>query len=140
MNKNWLLVAAGAMAIWFVGKKKITGDQIKWQFTGLDINKLALNIQLINPTNTPINFSAFVAEIFINGSSLGILDYRSATTLSGNGMKNISIPIKLNPLAAITLLGFIRNPSALKKATIMLDGTINAENISIPFKQSINLA
>lgn len=140
MNKNLLLIAAGAIAIWFVGKKKIAGDQIKWQFTGLDINKLALNIQLINPTNTPINFSAFVAEIFINGSSLGILDYRSATTLSGNGMKNISIPIKLNPLAAITLLGFIRNPSALKKATIMLDGTINAENISIPFKQSINLA
>jgi LEA14-like dessication related protein len=140
MNKNWLLVAAGAIAIWFVGKKKIAGDQIKWQFTGLDINKLALNIQLINPTNTPLNFSAFVAEIFINGSSLGILDYRSATTLSANGMKNISIPIKLNPLAAITLLGFIRNPQALKKATITLDGTINAENISIPFKQNINLA
>ncbi len=140
MNKNWLLLAVGAIGLYFVSKKKLASDQIKWRFTGLDINKLALQIELINPTNTPLNFSAFVAEIFINGSSLGILDYRNATTLTGGTSKTISIPIKINPLAAITLLGFVRNPSALKKATIMLDGTINAENISIPFKQAINLA
>lgn len=124
--------------LWLYNKKS-TGNQIRWRFSGLDLKKPALNIELINPTNTPISFSAFVADLVINGTSAGILDYRQATILEANGVKNITIPVKLNPLAAITVLPTLRNKALIKNAQVILDGTINAENISIPFKQQISL-
>ena len=140
MNKTFLIIAAAGLAFFYLAKKKVASGSIKWMVTGLDLKNKSINIQLINPSNTPINFKAFVAEVLLNNSSLGILDYRNATILSGNGFKNITIPIKFNPLALLSLVGYIKNPEALKKATIMLDGTINAENITIPFKQQVNIA
>jgi len=141
MNKKVLLVIGGAIAaFYFLGKKKIASDQLVWRFTGFDFKRIAIQIELINPTNTSLNFSAFVAEVLVNDNQVGILDYRQQTKLSGNSNKVISIPIKINPMAAITFIPFLLNRSAIKNAKIVLKGTINAENISIPFSTPINIA
>lgn len=124
--------------MWFVTRKKIAGDQLKWQLAGFDLKKLALQINLINPTNTPINFSAYVAELFVNNKSAGILDYRNATTLPGGGSQIISIPIRINPLATITMIPLLRS-GALKNAKLRLAGTLTAEGIAIPFDQPVSL-
>ena len=133
----WLV--AGGLGLWWFMRKKSAGDQIKWQIQGIDLKKLSLKIQLINPTNTPILFSAYVAELYMNNSNVGVLDYRNQITIAANGSNNISIPIKLNPIAAVTALPAIIRAKSVR-ANWRLKGTLNAENIAIPFDQPVNFA
>ena len=74
----------------------------------------------------------------VNGKSAGILDYRQQTTLAAGGSKTISIPIRLNPIAAITLVPILRSKAAIKNAQVTLQGTLNAEGISTTFNTPVN--
>ena len=89
-----------------------------------------------NPTNTPINFDALVSDVSLNGSNVGIIDFRQKTTIPGAGSKNIIVPIKLNALGVIQFL----TSKAKQIKEVGFEGTINAEGLSFPFSEKFNLA
>jgi len=133
--KNWLLLVGGGYLAYKLLNKGNAGKSIKWNITGIDIKRKALTIQLINPTNTPINFDALVSDVSLNGTNIGIVDFREKTLIPGTGAKNIIVPIKLNALGVIQFLtGKIQ-----KIKEVGFTGTLNAEGVSFPFVEKFNL-
>jgi len=133
--KNYLLIGAGLFAAYYFLKKGNAGKSIKWNIVGLDIKSKAITIELINPTNTPLNFDALVSDVSLNGTNVGIIDYRQKTLIPGAGAKRINVPIKLNALGVIQFL-----TSKLSKIKeVAFNGTLNAEGVSFPFSESIKL-
>jgi LEA14-like dessication related protein len=123
-------------AAYFLYRKRNAGQSIKWNITGLDIKRKAITMQLINPTNTNINFNALVSDVSLNGSNVGIIDFRQKTIIPGPGSKNIIVPIKLNALGLIQFL----TSKAYKIKEVGFTGTINAEGVAFPFEEKFNLA
>jgi LEA14-like dessication related protein len=136
MNKNILLIGAGLYAAYFLLRKRNAGQSVKWNITGIDIKRKALTMQIINPTNTPINFDALVSDVSLNGANVGIIDFRQKTLIPGAGSKNIIVPIKLNALGVIQFL----TSKAKQIKQLGFEGTINAEGVSFPFFEKFNLA
>lgn len=133
MNK-YLIGIAGALGLFWLLRKTTAGNQLKYSFRGIDLIKRTIGIELINPTNTPLNFSAVVADVLLNGNNIGLIDFRQKTTIEPNGSKVINIPIKLNPIG---LASFALSKVRTFK-TLAFDGTLNAEKFSLPFKEVIN--
>lgn len=136
MNKNILLIGAGLYAVYFLLTKRNAGQSVKWNITGIDIKRKALTMQIINPTNTPINFDALVSDVSLNGANVGIIDFRQKTLIPGASSKNIIVPIKLNALGIIQFL----TSKAYKIKEVGFTGTINAEGVAFPFEEKFNLA
>jgi hypothetical protein len=132
-----ILAAAGL----FFGRKFFTSGRIQISIIGLDLRQRAIKIELINPTNTSLQVSAFVASLTLAGQNFATLDYRQALTITATDRKVVLIPIRLNPINGAKLLAQILYGSGagLKGSQIDIDGTINSEGLSIPVKTSIPL-
>lgn len=134
--KNIGLLLIGGLGLWYLLKKGTASNQLKWNIVGIDAGKKAISVDLINPTNTPLQFAALVADIKANGAPVGIMDYRKPTIIPATGSTRIQIPMKLNPMGVIQFLS-----AGLKKiSTLEFSGTLNAEGLSIPFTEVLNLS
>jgi hypothetical protein len=133
--KNLGILVLGGGLLWYFLRKGAASNQLKWQVMGLDIKRRTISIDLINPTNTPLKFSALVSDIKANGAPVGLLDYRQPTTIAPLGKTKINIPMKLN---ALGVLQFI-SQGLQKIKSIEFTGTLNAEGLSIPFNEIVKL-
>jgi hypothetical protein len=132
MNKT-LLYVAGALGLIWIFRKSSASSSLKYVFKGIDLRNRSISVELINPSNTPLNFTALVADVLLNDSNVGLIDFRQNTQIPAAGSKVINIPIKLNPIG---LLQFTLS-KARNFQTIGFNGTLNAEKLSIPFNEVI---
>jgi hypothetical protein len=133
MNKT-LLYIAGALGLFWLFRKKTASGSLKYVFKGIDLKNRTIGVELINPSNTPLNFTALVADVLLNGSNIGLIDFRQKTTIPAAGSKVINIPVKLSPIGILQFsLSKVRNFK-----TIAFNGTLNAENLTLPFTEQIN--
>lgn len=139
MKGNVIALLVVAAALYF-GRKLFSAGRVSFRIIGANLRKLSLQVELINPTNTPLSVDAFVASLLINNQSFGTLDFRNRITLTATDRQVINIPIRLNPVGGAQLLRQILTGStSLRNAQIEVDGTLNSENVVIPVKATIPL-
>lgn len=90
-----------------------------------------LEVDIINPTNSSINFDSITLDLSVNDFPISTLNYQKNTTISGNGVTTIKMPIVINPLeSGQFVFNLLSNKGKVK--TIKVNGTINGEGILIP--------
>ena len=134
MNKTIGLVVA-ALGIWYLFRKGQAANLLKYNFTGIDLKNRSVEVELINPTQTTLQFSSLVADISLNDTNVGILDYRQPTLIKANQAIKVKLPIKVN---AAGVLAFVA--SGLKKIkTVGFNGSITSQGQTIPFNTTLDL-
>ena len=134
MNKTIGLVVA-ALGIWYLFRKGQAANLLKYNFTGIDLKNRSVEVELINPTQTTLQFSSLVADISLNNTNVGILDYRQPTLIQANQAIKIKLPIKVN---AAGVFAFVA--SGLKKIkTVGFNGSITSQGQTIPFNTTLDL-
>jgi hypothetical protein len=134
MNKTIYLVIAG-LGIWYLFRKGQAANLLKYNFTGIDLKNKSVEVELINPTQTRLQFSSLVADISLNDTNVGILDYRQPTLINANQAIKVKLPIKVN---AAGVLAFVA--SGLKKIkTVGFNGSITSQGQTIPFNTTLDL-
>jgi hypothetical protein len=134
MNKTIYLVVAG-LGIWYLFRKGQAANLLKYNFTGIDLKNRSVEVELINPTQTRLQFSSLVADISLNDTNVGILDYRQPTLINANQAIKVKLPIKVN---AAGVLAFVA--SGLKKIkTVGFNGSITSQGQTIPFNTTLDL-
>ena len=134
MNKTIGLVVA-ALGIWYLFRKGQAANLLKYNFTGIDLKNRSVEVELINPTQTRLQFSSLVADISLNDTNVGILDYRQPTLINANQAIKVKLPIKVN---AAGVLAFVA--SGLKKIkTVGFNGSITSQGQTIPFNTTLDL-
>jgi hypothetical protein len=134
MNKTIYLVIAG-LGIWYLFRKGQAANLLKYNFTGIDLKNRSVEVELINPTQTRLQFSSLVADISLNDTNVGILDYRQPTLINANQAIKVKLPIKVN---AAGVLAFVA--SGLKKIkTVGFNGSITSQGQTIPFNTTLDL-
>jgi hypothetical protein len=141
MKGQNIILAVLALAGLYFGRKLFASNAITYRIIGANLKQRAIQVELINPTNTPLSVSAFVASVSIAGQNFGTIDYRTPVTIGRTDRKVLNLPIRLNPVGGFRLLSQILSGNAnLKGQNINIEGTINSENLSIPVKNSIPLS
>jgi hypothetical protein len=134
MNKTIYLVIAG-LGIWYLFRKGQAANLLKYNFTGIDLKNRSVEVELINPTQTTLQFSSLVADISLNDTNVGILDYRQPTLIKANQAIKVKLPIKVN---AAGVLAFVA--AGLKKIkTVGFNGSITSQGQTIPFNTTLDL-
>jgi hypothetical protein len=134
MNKTIGLVVA-ALGIWYLFRKGQAANLLKYNFTGIDLKNRSVEVELINPTQTTLQFSSLVADISLNDTNVGILDYRQPTLINANQAIKVKLPIKVN---AAGVFAFVA--SGLKKIkTVGFNGSITSQGQTIPFNTTLDL-
>jgi hypothetical protein len=134
MNKTIYLVIAG-LGIWYLFRKGQAANLLKYNFTGIDLKNRSVEVELINPTQTTLQFSSLVADISLNNTNVGILDYRQPTLINANQAIKVKLPIKVN---AAGVLAFVA--AGLKKIkTVGFNGSITSQGQTIPFNTTLDL-
>lgn len=128
-----LLALAGYYA-WRYFRKGIAGKLLNVKIRRLNLFPLKsanLEIDVINPTNSSINFDSITLDLSLNDYPISTLNYQKNTTITGNGITTLKLPIVINPLESgqfvfnlLTTKGKVKN--------IKVSGTINGEGIVIP--------
>jgi hypothetical protein len=134
MNKTIGLVVA-ALGIWYLFRKGQAANLLKYNFTGIDLKNRSVEVELINPTQTTLQFSSLVADISLNDTNVGILDYRQPTLINANQAIKVKLPIKVN---AAGVFAFVA--SGFKKIkTVGFNGSITSQGQTIPFNTTLDL-
>jgi hypothetical protein len=134
MNKTIYFVIAG-LGIWYLFRKGQAANLLKYNFTGIDLKNRSVEVELINPTQTTLQFSSLVADISLNDTNVGILDYRQPTLIKANQAIKVKLPIKVN---AAGVLAFVA--AGLKKIkTVGFNGSITSQGQTIPFNTTLDL-
>jgi LEA14-like dessication related protein len=136
------ILLAGAYFAFKFTKKGIAAKNlnVKIKTLKLDpIDKAAVVVEIINPTNYDISFNSIVCDIKLDGSAVSTLTLQKLTTIAGNSSIFIDLPIKLNGFDILLFLkDFITAKGKLKK--VALTGTINGEGFVIPINIEQNIA
>ncbi len=130
-NAFWFILGGGLL--WFYTRKAVAGKRLLFNIVGVDVStkKQGVQVELINPTNTPIQFSSFVGSIIINGNSAGTIDYRNPIVIPANGRQVIFVPIRLSLVGAGGLILDLIKGKLKQKLRMDIVGTINAEGFLI---------
>jgi LEA14-like dessication related protein len=128
-----ILAVAGYFA-WRYFRKGIAGRLLNVKVRKLNLFPLKsanLEIDVINPTNSSINFDSITLDLSVNGYPISTLNYQKNTTISANGVTTIKLPIVINPLeSGQFVFNLLTTKGKIK--TIQVKGTINGEGIVIP--------
>lgn len=128
-----ILVLAGYYA-WKYFKKGVAGKLLNVKIRRLNLFPLKsanLEVDIINPTNSSINFDSITLDLSVNDFPISTLNYQKNTTISGNGVTTIKMPIVINPLeSGQFVFNLLSNKGKVKN--IKVSGTINGEGIVIP--------
>ena len=95
------------------------------------ISQAAIVLEIINPTNTGINFNSITGDLILNDFAVATLNYQQPTTIQANTTRSINLRIKLNP---VQLAAFSANRllSKGKLQTMKFSGNISGEGLNIP--------
>ena len=134
-NAFWFILGGGLL--WFYTRKAVAGKKLLFNIVGVDVStkKQGVQVELINPTNTPIQFSSFVGSIIINGNSAGTIDYRQPIVIPANGRQVIFVPIRLSLVGAGGLILDLIKGKLKGKLRMDIVGTINAEGFLIDVEE-----
>jgi hypothetical protein len=128
-----ILALAGYFA-WKYFKKGVASKLLNVKIRRLNLFPLKsanLEVDIINPTNSSINFDSITLDLSVNDFPISTLNYQKNTTISGNGVTTIKMPIVINPLeSGQFVFNLLSNKGKVK--TIKVNGTINGEGILIP--------
>jgi hypothetical protein len=134
MNKTIGLVIA-AVGLWYLFRKGQAANALKYNFTGIDFKNRAVEVELINPTQTQLQFSSLVSDIKLNGTNVGILDYRQPTLINPNQAIRVKLPIKVNPAGVLAFVSAGLN----KIKTVGFDGSLTSQGQTFPFNTVLSL-
>lgn len=102
------------------------------------ISRAAIVLEVINPTNEPLNLTSIVADVIVNDFALSTVNYQQATRIPANGSKTFELRIKINPVDAA---GFIANLFTGKSlGVVTLKGTVSGEGLTVPINITQNLS
>lgn len=103
------------------------------------ISRAAIQVDVINPTNTAINFNSITGDVIVNNFAIATLNRQQATTIEANSSIKLDLMIKLNPveLAQYTASLFTNKS---KENTIKFVGNISGEGINIPVDSEQKIA
>lgn len=134
-------VIAGTAAIYLANKSK-AGGKLEFypknvKFTGKKLfeTKAYFLLDVVNPTQTPIEINTVFANIYINDTiQLGRIEYTSKIIIRKAATTTIGIPIKLfSGGVAATLQKIILGKGVVCRIT----GTINTTGFNVPFENVI---
>lgn len=128
-----ILALAGYFA-WKYFRKGVAGKLLNVKVRRLNLFPLKsanLEVDIINPTNSSINFDSITLDLSVNDYPISTLNYQKNTTISANGVTTIKMPIVINPLESGQFVFSLLSTKG-KVRNIKIDGTINGEGIVIP--------
>jgi hypothetical protein len=144
MNKGlYYIIGAGAIyfAYKYFGKAKAAKTlNVKIKTLNLsNLNKAAVVLEIINPTNAEISINSVVADIKINDYALSTLSFNGTKLIRGNSSIDLELMIKINPFETALYLANILKTKDVKPNTVSITGAINGEGLTIPFNLMQNL-
>lgn len=146
MNKKLIPVIVGAGAIGayylykFYGKKQTAKNlNVKLRTIKLQpIQDAAVTMDVANPTNQDIVLNAITADLSINNKAISTLKFFGKKIIAANNSTLIDLKIQLNPMEVISLAADIFKKTGIA-GEVTIKGTINAENLLLPFSITQNL-
>jgi LEA14-like dessication related protein len=144
MNKGlYYIIGAGAIyfAYKYFGKAKAAKTlNVKIKTLNLsNLNKAAVVLEIINPTNAEISINSVVADIKINDYALSTLSFNGTKLIRANSSIDLELMIKINPFETALYLANILKTKDVKPNTVSITGAINGEGLTIPFNLMQNL-
>jgi len=134
MNKTVVIIVA-ALGLWYLFRKGQAANALKYNFTGIDFRNRAIEVELINPTQTTLQFTSLVSDISLNNTNVGIVDYRQPTLINSNQALKIKLPIKVNAAGVIAFLATGLN----KIRTVGFNGSLTSQGQTFPFNTTLDL-
>jgi LEA14-like dessication related protein len=144
MNKGlYYIIGAGAIyfAYKYFGKAKAAKTlNVKIKTLNLsNLNKAAVVLEIINPTNAEISINSIVADLKINDYALSTLSFNGTKLIRGNSSIDLELMIKINPFETALYLANILKTKDVKPNTVSITGAINGEGLTMPFNLMQNL-
>jgi LEA14-like dessication related protein len=95
------------------------------------ISQAAVVVEVINPTNTSINFTSITGDLLVNNVAISTINYQTPTVIPANSSKTLNLRIKINP---VQLASFTANRifSKTKISNIKFVANISGEGLNIP--------
>lgn len=134
----------GVAVMYFVGKAK-AGKNLVVNFKSVKIEKiqfgssplLSLTFSIYNPTNDSLVLNAIAGNVFLNNRFVGNFINQQAVTVPPKSFINYTVQSRVSILNIVTEgISIFQNP---KPVTIFFDGTVNAEGLNLPIKESITI-
>lgn len=138
----YLIFGVAGYYAWKYFSKGVAGRLLNVKVRRLNLFPLKsanLEVDIVNPTNSSINFDSITLDLSVNNYPISTLNYQKNTTISGNSVTTIKLPIVINPLESGQFV-FNLLSSKGKIKNIRIDGTINGEGIVIPVNVSNQLS
>jgi LEA14-like dessication related protein len=144
MNKGlYYIIGAGAIyfAYKYFGKAKAAKTlNVKIKTLNLsNLNRAAVVLEIINPTNAEISINSVVADIKINDYALSTLSFNGTKLIRANSSIDLELMIKINPFETALYLANILKTKDVKPNTVSITGAINGEGLTMPFNLMQNL-
>jgi LEA14-like dessication related protein len=142
--KNYLNFALGLGAayfayIYFRKARAAKTLNIKLRTIKLQpISQAAISLEIINPTNSNVNFTSIVADLIINNFALGTLNYQAPTIIPANSSINVDLRIKINPLESLSFIANLLQKQS-ENNVIKISGNVSGEGIVVPINIEQNL-
>lgn len=99
--------------------------------------KLNLEIVVINPTSSQLSFKSFVGKVKYNEQNVGSFTYYTPTTFKPRSETVMTIPIKVDSVAAVTNLW--KSLSGNTGKTVTVEGLLKIGALEIPVKDQTSL-
>lgn len=145
MNKiTKLLLGGAATTVLVFGVKKLmnlksAGAALQFKILSLSIkgiNRVEITIQVFNPTKTSIKIDSLSAEIFFNGSKIGVIQYFNTVPIAPMAYTEFkNILVELTTAGQIILVKQVISRTK-SGGNFLVSGKYYINNIGIPFSQS----
>lgn len=143
MNKNLILILAGATAIYLLAKKSLA-KKLQFSFKNLSTSgsvtspKINIRLSALNPSNQTAKINSIVGELYVNNSFIGDVSTFVPQVIAPNAESQVSFVIKPSLLSAFsTVKNLILNKG--KGYKFEFKGNANVDGLVIPLEQTYNL-
>lgn len=132
MNKTILVIGGIAAFLWLRGRNILR--QLAYKIAGIQLvsltkEEIKLNVNLLinNPTNIRAMLGNFIANVYINGTYVGNINYPVNRYLVP-GVNNITVGLSLNPTTTGSVIWTQLQSGNIYNMAMDVDGTIDINN------------
>jgi hypothetical protein len=130
-----IIAAIAAGAIYFFAKTKKLAASAKFTIKGIKlqgINKVVINVGVLNPTGTTVTFNSFVGELITKGNAIASVTGFQKTEITANSESIVPITFTLSGVGVLSLAKKLLTKGGLKTLQASLIGTANISGTALP--------
>jgi hypothetical protein len=137
-SKNLLILAVVGVGLWLLTKwQAVQSFSFIPRGVSFDGSNLAIKLGIVNASSFPLSFNSFTGILYVNGAPVGVLTDTTPQTIAAGVETDVSLNFAPNAGVLITdIVNYISSGGSAE--TVSLQGSITAENLSIPVNQSFN--